>query len=272
VQVPLDGTEGRDTAPFVAEPDANGTEFPYGIAYAGLNDFPDGVVTKTYGLNAGDLPSSHENTYIYDIMYRTLFGQNSLPNLIEGTPEAETLVGNLDRDLIRGNEGDDTLAGQVNNDILYGEVGNDTLYGDFETTEPSEAGGNDVLYGGLDDDLLYGQGGNDVLYGDQGNDTLYGDAGNDLLVGGLGADTLLGGAGRDTFVLAPDEEGSSDLFNDFVVGEDYIALLDGLTVEQLSIGQVGQNTEIAFNGSTLATLTGVSSDALIAASASTFVV
>jgi glycerophosphoryl diester phosphodiesterase len=124
IGVPLDGTEGRNTDPFVTAPDANGTTFAYGIAYAGLPDFPDGVITKTYGLNAKDLPSSHENTFIYEIMYRTLFGQNSLPNLVEGTPDSEILLGTVDRNLIQGNEENYTLAGSVNNDILYGEVGN----------------------------------------------------------------------------------------------------------------------------------------------------
>lgn len=60
VEVPLDGQEGRNTVPFVPAEDANGNEFPFGIAYATVNDVPDSVLTKTYGLNAGDLPSSHK--------------------------------------------------------------------------------------------------------------------------------------------------------------------------------------------------------------------
>ncbi|CAA9335536.1 Alkaline phosphatase, partial [uncultured Leptolyngbya sp.] len=207
IKVPLDGQTGRDTEPFVAKPDANGNEFPYGIAYATVDDVPDGVVTKTYGLNAEDLPSSHENTFIYDIMYQTLFGQNSLPNLVEGTPESETLLGDEERDLIRANEGDDTLAGSVDDDILYGEVGNDLLRGDLNTPQAGgDAGGDDFLFGGLGGDRLFGQGGNDQLTGDEGDDQLFGDAGRDLLVGGFGFDALTGGEGQDTFVISSQTE------------------------------------------------------------------
>ncbi len=268
IEVPLDGQSGRNTEPFVAAADANGTEFPFGIAYATLSDVPDGVVTKTYGLNAEELPSSHENTYIYDLMYRTLFGQNSLPNLIDGTPEAEILQGGTDRDLIRANEGDDTLAGSVNDDILYGEVGNDLLRGDLNTPQSGgDAGGDDLLYGGLGNDSLYGQGGNDQLYSDEGNDQLFGDAGDDLLWGGFGQDTMQGGQGRDTFAIATGED--ADVINDFSIGEDVVGLKDGLTYSELTITQQGANTEIRFGGETLATLLGIDSNAF-AATNSTF--
>jgi len=272
IKVPLDGQEGRNTEPFVAAPDANGNEFPFGIAYAALDDMPDGVVTKTYGLNAGELPSSHENTYIYDIMYRTLFGQNSLPNLIEGTPEDEVLLGNQENDLIRANEGNDLLAGSINDDILYGEEGDDTLRGDLNTSQAGgEAGGDDLLYGGLGNDLLYGQGGNDQLYGNDGDDQLYGDAGNDLLVGGSGIDTLTGGAGRDTFAIA--SSAGDDTINDFQIGEDFIALTGNLRFEDLTFTQDGANTVIGSqNEIDMAILRGINSDDLMAATSTTFTV
>ncbi|MBD2104312.1 alkaline phosphatase [Leptolyngbya sp. FACHB-261] len=269
IQVPLDGQEGRNTQPFVSEPDANGNEFPFGIAYATVDDVPDSVLTKTYGLNAGDLPSSHENTYIYEIMYRTLFGQNSLPNLVEGTAGAETLLGGTDRDLLRGNEGNDTLAGSVNADFLYGEVGDDLLRGDLNTTQAgSEAGGDDLLYGGLGNDRVFGQGGNDQLYGGQGDDQLFGDAGNDLLVGGLGADRLTGGAGRDGFALVSDS--GSDTINDFRLGEDFVVMTGSTTFEDLTFTQRGGSTVISSGDETFTTLRGVNANALVAAAGSTF--
>jgi glycerophosphoryl diester phosphodiesterase len=272
VEVPLDGQEGRNTQPFVTAEDANGNTFPFGIAYATLNDVPDGVLTKTYGLNAGDLPSSHENTYIYELMYRTLFGQNSLPTLIEGTPQAETLLGGPDRDLIRGNEGDDTIAGSVNDDFLYGEEGNDLIRGDANTVQAGgNAGGNDLLSGGLGDDRLYGQGGDDQLLGGEGDDLLFGDAGDDLLFGGPGQDSLTGGAGRDRFVISAGEESGTDTFNDFRVGEDFIAMMDGVTFDQLSFSQSGGSTVISADDTMLAMLRGTNSNALIAAASTTFV-
>jgi glycerophosphoryl diester phosphodiesterase len=272
VEVPLDGQEGGNSAPFVAAADANGNQFPFGIAYAALDDLPDGVVTKTYGLNAGDLPSSHENTYIYDIMYRTLFGQNSLPNLIEGTPEDEVLLGNQENDLIRANEGNDLLAGSVNHDILYGEEGDDILRGDLNTPQAGgEAGSSDLLYGGLGSDLLYGQGGNDQLYGDDGNDQLYGDDGNDLLVGGTGINTLSGGAGRDTFALA--SYVGNDTINDFQIGEDFIALTGNVKFEDLTFTQSGTNTIIGFkNEVDIAIVRKINSDDLMTAASTTFTV
>ncbi|MGF1497245.1 MAG: alkaline phosphatase [Elainellaceae cyanobacterium] len=270
-QAPLDGATGRGTEPFVSVADANGNEFPYAIAYAGLPDFPDGVVSKTYGLNAGELPSSHENTFIYELMYRTLFGQDALPTLIEGTPDDETLLGGPNRDLIRGNEGDDTLAGNVNNDILYGEVGDDVLRGDLnEVVTTSDAGGDDMLFGGMGDDTLFGQGGNDMLLGDEGDDTLFGDAGDDLLDGGLGEDILTGGEGRDMFAIAANEDDTVDVINDFQVGEDFLGLLDGVTLDQISLSQDGNNVVVSTEDASLVRIRGIDADVLMASAESTF--
>ncbi|MBD2039288.1 alkaline phosphatase [Microcoleus sp. FACHB-672] len=272
VEVPLDGRDGRNTEPFVAAADANGNEYPFAIAYATVNDVPDGVLTKTYGLNAGDLPSSHENTYIYELMYRTLFGQNSLPTLIEGTPQSETLLGGPDRDLVRGNEGDDIIAGSVNDDFLYGEEGNDLIRGDLNTVQAGgSAGGDDLLSGGLGDDLLFGQGGDDQLYGGDGNDQLFGDAGDDLLFGGLGQDSLVGGEGKDRFVLASGENGDVDTLNDFRIGEDFIAMMEGVAFDQLVFSQSGGSTVITANDSMLAMIRGINSTDLIATADTTFV-
>ena len=272
VQVPLDGRDGRNTEPFVAAADANGNEYPFAIAYATVNDVPDGVLTKTYGLNAGDLPSSHENTYIYELMYRTLFGQNSLPTLIEGTPQTETLLGGPDRDLVRGNEGDDTITGSVNDDFLYGEEGNDLIRGDLNTVQAGgSAGGDDLLSGGLGDDRLFGQGGDDQLYGGEGNDQLFGDAGDDLLFGGLGQDSLVGGEGQDRFVLAAGENGDVDTLSDFRIGEDFIAMMEGVAFDQLVFSQSGGSTVITANDSMLAMIRGINSTDLIATADTTFV-
>jgi glycerophosphoryl diester phosphodiesterase len=272
IEVPLDGREGRNTEPFVSAPDTNGNEFPFGIAYATVNDVPDSVLTKTYGLNAGDLPSSHENTYIYELMYRTLFGQNSLPTLVEGTPQAETLLGGPDRDLVRGNEGDDTIAGSVNDDFLYGEEDNDLIRGDLNTVQAGDdAGGDDLLSGGEGDDHLFGQGGDDLLFGGAGDDLLFGDAGDDLLYGGLGQDSLFGGAGRDRFVVASGEDGDVDIFNDFQIGEDFIALMQEITFNQLSFAQSGGSTIISAGDRMLAMIRGTNSNDLTAAAESMFV-
>ncbi len=84
------------------------------------------------------------------------------------------------------------------------------------------------------DDVINGQGGNDRIQGKGGNDLLRGGDGNDLLRGGLGNDQLDGGAGSDTFVLARGE--GTDTIKDFTLKDnDRIALIGGLTFEQLAI-------------------------------------
>ncbi|MEA5539715.1 alkaline phosphatase [Limnoraphis robusta Tam1] len=268
IQVPYDGASGRDTEPFISAPDANGGEYPFGIGYVGTPDFAGSIVSKTYGLNADLLPSTVDNTGIYEIMYRTLFG-DVLPNLIDGTPENETLVGGEANDLIRADIGDDLAAGGLGDDIIYGEEGDDTLRGDENSRSPGgTVGGNDIIYGGLGDDQIGGKTGNDQLFGDEGNDRIWGDDGDDLIDGGLGNDTLTGddfsgGQGSDTFVLAVGE--GIDTIVDFEVGIDLLGLKGELSADKLSISQVGSDAEISLNSEILAILTGVDAASLIAA-------
>jgi uncharacterized protein len=98
----------------------------------------------------------------------------TLPNVITGTPQADTLTGSV---------GQDRIIGLGNDDRIQGDDGNDTLFGN---------------------------GGNDRLWGDRGSDRLLGGAGNDTLTGvsetlpnpGAGeADVLVGNLGADVFVL-----------------------------------------------------------------------
>ncbi|MEM9927225.1 MAG: alkaline phosphatase, partial [Cyanobacteria bacterium P01_D01_bin.50] len=98
-EVFLDGQSGRDTEPFVSAPSADGDEFPFGIAYAGTPDVAGSIVAKTYGLNADELPTTVDNTGIYEIMYETLF-DTELPSYVdalkpEPAPEATESTGNV---------------------------------------------------------------------------------------------------------------------------------------------------------------------------------
>ena len=178
-------------------------------------------------------------------------------NLIQGSKEAETLVG-LDEkdDLIYGWIGNDTIAGKLGDDIIFGEQGDDVLRGDGNSRSPGGSiGGNDTIYGGAGNDRIAGKGGNDTLLGQEGNDKIWGDDGDDLLRGGLGDDILIGGKGSDTFVLASGE--GTDIITDFEIGVDLIGLVKGVTFEQLSIfptDHKGGQTLIAFNDETLAVL------------------
>jgi glycerophosphoryl diester phosphodiesterase len=109
-------------------------------------------------------------------------------------------------------------------------------------------------------DVINGQGGNDILWGLGGNDTLRGGAGNDTLIGGAGINYLTGNAGSDTFVLSTK---GLNYVTDFTIGQDFIGLSDGLTVNQLKIEQgTGVNSsstwvKLASDDSLLMSLNGV---------------
>ncbi|MGC9524960.1 MAG: alkaline phosphatase [Limnospira sp.] len=268
VEVPMDGAEGRDSEPFISAPDANGNQYPFGITYVGTPDFAGSIVSKTYGLNADLLPNTVDNTEIYEIMYRTLFG-DILPNLIDGTPADEVLIGEDGNDLIRADIGNDLAAGGLGDDIIYGEEGDDVLRGDENSRSPGGGvGGDDTIYGGLGNDHIGGKAGNDALFGDEGDDLIWGDDGDDLIDGGLGNDILTGddfsgGSGSDTFVLAVGE--GTDIIIDFEVGIDRLALKGGLSPEVLSISDMGMGAAIGFGEEVLAILRGVDAAELTAA-------
>jgi glycerophosphoryl diester phosphodiesterase len=100
-QVPYDGTTGNDTAPFTTgAPDADGDTFDYGVLWAGTPDFAGSIVSKTYGLNAEELPSTVDNTGIYSLMYKTLFDvelepPEGVPDEIKPAPEPTKDTGNV---------------------------------------------------------------------------------------------------------------------------------------------------------------------------------
>ncbi|WP_017745064.1 alkaline phosphatase [Scytonema hofmannii] len=72
---PLDGREGTATLPFVSAPDKQGLRFPFAIVWSGFNDNSGAIVSKAHGLNANLLNGTVDNTAIYRLMYRTLFGK-----------------------------------------------------------------------------------------------------------------------------------------------------------------------------------------------------
>ena len=100
-EIPFDGTTGSDTAPFVTgEPDADGDTFPFGVGWSGVPDVAGSIVSKTYGLNAEELPATVDNTGIYRLMYQTLFDEElappeGIPDEIEAPPEATEDTGNV---------------------------------------------------------------------------------------------------------------------------------------------------------------------------------
>jgi alkaline phosphatase len=72
---PLDGIGGTGTLPFTAAPDSFGAQLRFGIAWASEEDVMGTIVARAHGLNAQHLSAVVDNTDIYRMMYRTLFGQ-----------------------------------------------------------------------------------------------------------------------------------------------------------------------------------------------------
>jgi len=103
---------------------------------------------------------------------------------------------------------------------------------------------NEVMGFENSDDVINGQSGNDILLGLSGADLLRGGDGNDVLVGGMDDNILTGNSGSDTFVLSL---GGSQTVTDFTLGQDFIGLSDGLTMDFLRIEQgTGVNSSSTF--------------------------
>ena len=263
---------------------ALGSAYPNGlfVVHDGAND-PQSVVQDEEELennstNFKYVPwESVANAFPNPLLIDTTSYDPRNPNssLISGTSEAETVVGGDDDDILNAGSGNDTVAGGLGDDLIYGSFGDDVLRGDENTPSTGgTAGGDDTIYGGEGSDRIGGKAGNDQIFGGSEDDQLWGDDGDDILDGGLGDDTLTGddfsgGQGSDTFVLTVGE--GTDTITDFEEGIDIIGLTAGLTFDQLSLRQEGNQTLMSLDDEVLAILNGVDAAALIENSASTFI-
>ena len=143
--------------------------------------------------------------------------------------------------------------------LLEGTAGNDSLVATVEIDRIEGGDGNDTLLNQGDISVLLGEANRDSLLGSTGDDTLNGGSGNDTLNGGSGSDVLIGGAGSDRFWLVPGVTVDSDIISDYQDGIDRLVLTDGLSVDDLTISQNGDNTAITETATnqTLAILNGV---------------
>ena len=186
------------------------------------------------------------------------------PNHLNGTNEADiiigfggddTLAGHLDDDLIYGNLGNDSIDGDAGDDTLYGGqggdnisggFGNDLIYGNFGNDTISADSGNDTIFGGQGDDSIAGNSGNDLIYGNLGNDILEGQDGNDTMFGGHGNDVLSGGDGNDIiYGNFENDVLTGDAGNNTVYGgqgNDLIIELGGSTNSDHLFGNLGADT------------------------------
>ena len=127
-----------------------------------------------------------------------------------------------------------------------------------------------MLYGGPGYDLIRGNAGSDRLFGGTEDDRLLGEEGDDLIRGGMGYDILTGGEGEDSFVLVAEE--GTDIITDLELELDTIVLYGGISTEDISIGQLNNDTTISFDNETLAIVSGIAASDLIAASDDVFLV
>ena len=163
-----------------------------------------------------------------------------------------------------GGAGDDTLSGGDGDDTLIGGAGDDTLDGGDQKDVLEGGAGDDLLKGGRQNDTLDGGAGDDILAGGQGKDTLVGGEGDDILSGGRGDDTLTGGAGADTFAQSFNTTGV-DTITDFDPSEDTINLkgFGGIeNVSRLSVTEVDGGTVISAGEGNTLLLEGVTPDQL----------
>jgi hypothetical protein len=79
---PVDGIEGRATAPFVSMPDAAGRTAPFAIAWTGGFDVAGGVLARADGYNSELLRTEYggvlHNRDVYWLIHRTLFGEQRM--------------------------------------------------------------------------------------------------------------------------------------------------------------------------------------------------
>jgi glycerophosphoryl diester phosphodiesterase len=93
----IDGQTGANTQPFTSAPDVNGDTSKFGVGWVGSPDFAGSIVTKAHGLNSEKLPSTADNTVIYELMYETLF-DTELSSRVEApkpAPAATRDTGNV---------------------------------------------------------------------------------------------------------------------------------------------------------------------------------
>ncbi|NES76200.1 MULTISPECIES: DUF6851 domain-containing protein [Okeania] len=120
--------------------------------------------------------------------------------------------------------------------VIIGTNDDDDLIGTSE---------NSFIYGNKGDDTVQGLDGNDLLFGGKGNDTVDGGNGVDIIGGHRGDDILIGGPGGDRFDFGLGH--GDNIIVDFEDGIDIIGLQGGLSVEQLTISQIGNDTRISTN-------------------------
>ncbi|MGQ9483196.1 MAG: alkaline phosphatase, partial [Chloroflexus sp.] len=90
VRSPLDGRYGRNSPPFLSEPDAYGNRMAFAVSWVGTPDVSGGIISRAQGLNAIEMlrtfSGRFDNTDVYRLMYLTLFGQGLASSVGQTAP------------------------------------------------------------------------------------------------------------------------------------------------------------------------------------------
>ncbi|HYX13530.1 MAG TPA: calcium-binding protein [Nostoc sp.] len=213
----------------------------------------------------------------------TLINGTSGNDNLTGTPETDSIFGDLGDDTLNGLSGADEFVFNNVIDILFLSSSED-LYvystdgfdiiknfsssGEVITIDPVNYNRNHVdifvnvvspgpafsisyktesIYGTTDSDTIQGASADEYIYGLEGNDVLYGNNGYDLLYGSPGNDSLNGGANRDELYggLGNDYlNGGEDESGNLLYGEEGDDILDGSDSFDTLIGGIGNDTYI----------------------------
>jgi len=168
-----------------------------------------------------------------------IFGMGGDDN-IDGGADNDLLFGNEGSDFIGGDTGNDTICAGKDNDAVFGSEGDDYLRGDIGNDIVAGGDGNDSIFGGKDEDILLGEDGQDYILGNLGNDTINAGNGNDIAFGNQGADLIFGLFGDDT--LYGDQE------NDSLDGGEGKDLLLGGDGNDVLCGDTDNDTMYGGNG------------------------
>ena len=235
IPVPLDGTTGNNTQPFVTgAPDADGDTFDFGVASVSTNDVAGSIVSKAYGLNSDLLKSTVDNTDMYRIMYRTLFGVDP-EDVAEGF---EPVFGTIEPDIIEVSGSNQLIFAGALNDLIDASIASE--------------GGNRIYAGSGDDWLILGAG--DRVIGAKGDDEFYATTG--------GENTITGGEDADQFWIANAEiPESANIITDFTAGEDVIGIAGlGIGFNDLTFTDSDLGAVVSFDGNDLAVFNNTNAD------------
>ena len=101
-----------------------------------------------------------------------------------------------------------------------------------------------ILQGTDNSETIGGTDYGDTIYGGSGNDTINGGAGADIIIGGPGNDNIDGGVGEDTIVWNIGDGLDTVNFSDI----DHLKFGEGITLENLTFYEEGNNLRIVVNG------------------------